>query len=81
VINPAPYPRAPDPPFGAADHRARLIGLRHTEQGILCTGGTQPLNASAAARYMRMYGTVRGTLWGNGLREFQLSRYAITITG
>jgi hypothetical protein len=55
--------------------------LRHTEQGILCTGGTQPLNASAAARYMRMYGTVRGTLWGNGLREFQLSRYAITITG
>ena len=51
------------------------------DQGILCTGGTQPLNASAAARHMRMYGTVRGTQWGNGLREFQLSRYAITITG
>ena len=75
------------PPINA--HRAGLprrpgLPVPHrmsTDQGILCTGGTQPLNASAAARHMRMYGTVRATQWGNGLREFQLSRYAITITG
>jgi hypothetical protein len=70
---------------GAAVRRGGPPGEAHRVEahraGILCTGGTQPLNASAAARYLRMYGTVCGTLWGNGLREFQLSRYAITITG
>ncbi|MGA4728002.1 discoidin domain-containing protein [Micromonospora taraxaci] len=36
------------------------------------TGGTQNLTVSGAGRYVRMYGTVRGTGYGYSLWEFQV---------
>ncbi|HEV2373058.1 MAG TPA: discoidin domain-containing protein [Streptosporangiaceae bacterium] len=36
------------------------------------TGGTQALSVSGTARYIRMYGTVRGTGYGYSLWEFQV---------
>jgi hypothetical protein len=36
------------------------------------TGGTQTLNVSGSGRYVRMYGTARGTQWGYSLWEFQV---------
>jgi len=36
------------------------------------TGGTQILNVSGSGRYIRMYGTVRGTGYGYSLWEFQV---------
>jgi F5/8 type C domain/Fibronectin type III domain len=36
------------------------------------TGGTQTLSVSGAGRYIRMYGTVRGTGYGYSLWEFQV---------
>jgi hypothetical protein len=36
------------------------------------TGGTQTLNVSGSGRYIRMYGTVRGTGYGYSLWEFQV---------
>jgi hypothetical protein len=41
------------------------------------TGGTQTLNVSGTGRYIRMYGTVRGTQYGYSLWEFDV----YTITG
>src|SRR5215472_3581252 len=43
------------------------------------TGGTQTLNLSGSGRYIRMYGTARGTQYGYSLWEFQV--YALTSTG
>ena len=43
------------------------------------TGGTQTLNISGSGRYVRMFGTARGTQWGYSLWEFQV--YAPTSTG
>jgi beta-glucosidase-like glycosyl hydrolase len=34
------------------------------------TGGTQTLTVSGSGRYIRMYGTARGTAWGYSLWEF-----------
>ncbi|GAA4622625.1 hypothetical protein GCM10023196_015580 [Actinoallomurus vinaceus] len=36
------------------------------------TGGTQTLDITASARYVRMYGTARSTQWGYSLWEFQI---------
>ncbi len=36
------------------------------------TGGTQALNVSGTGRYIRMYGTARGTPYGYSLWEFQV---------
>ena len=36
------------------------------------TGGNQTLNVSGSGRYIRMYGTARGTQWGYSLWEFQV---------
>jgi beta-glucosidase len=36
------------------------------------TGGTQTLNVSGSGRYIRVYGTVRGTGYGYSLWEFQV---------
>jgi F5/8 type C domain len=36
------------------------------------TGGTQALSVTGTGRYIRMYGTVRGTQWGYSLWEFQV---------
>lgn len=36
------------------------------------TGGVQTLNVTGAGRYVRMYGTVRGTGYGYSLWEFQI---------
>jgi hypothetical protein len=36
------------------------------------TGGTQTLSVSGSGRYIRVYGTVRGTQWGYSLWEFQV---------
>ncbi len=36
------------------------------------TGGTQSLNVSGSGRYVRMYGTARGTQWGYSLWEFDV---------
>jgi hypothetical protein len=36
------------------------------------TGGTQTLTVSGSGRYVRMYGTVRGTAYGYSLWEFQV---------
>ncbi|MGK5521405.1 discoidin domain-containing protein [Micromonospora sp. URMC 107] len=36
------------------------------------TGGTQTLNVAGAGRYVRMYGTARGTGYGYSLWEFQV---------
>src|SRR6202042_1115389 len=36
------------------------------------TGGTQTLNITGTGRYVRMYGTVRGTAYGYSLWEFQV---------
>jgi hypothetical protein len=36
------------------------------------TGGTQTLNVTGSGRYIRMYGTVRGTGYGYSLWEFQV---------
>src|SRR5260221_440076 len=36
------------------------------------TGGTQPLSISGSGRYIRMYGTARGTGYGYSLWEFQV---------
>jgi len=36
------------------------------------TGGTQTLTVSGSGRYVRMYGTVRGTQYGYSLWEFQV---------
>ena len=43
------------------------------------TGGTQTLSVSGSGRYVRMFGTVRGTQWGYSLWEFQV--FALTSTG
>ncbi|WP_432828930.1 glycoside hydrolase family 3 C-terminal domain-containing protein [Dactylosporangium sp. CA-092794] len=43
------------------------------------TGGTQTLNVSGAGRYVRLYGTARGTPYGYSLWEFQV--YGETGTG
>jgi hypothetical protein len=43
------------------------------------TGGTQTLNVSGSGRYIRMYGTARGTPYGYSLWEFQV--YASTGGG
>jgi hypothetical protein len=43
------------------------------------TGGTQTLNVTGTGRYVRMYGTVRGTQYGYSLWEFQV--YGTTGTG
>jgi hypothetical protein len=37
------------------------------------TGGTQTLNVTGTGRYVRMYGTARGTQFGYSLWEFQVS--------
>ncbi len=36
------------------------------------TGGTQTINVSGSGRYIRMYGTARGTAYGYSLWEFQV---------
>ena len=36
------------------------------------TGGSQTLQVSGTGRYVRMYGTQRGTPWGYSLWEFQI---------
>jgi F5/8 type C domain len=36
------------------------------------TGGTQTLNVNGSGRYVRLYGTVRGTGWGYSLWEFKV---------
>jgi hypothetical protein len=36
------------------------------------TGGIQSLSVSGSGRYVRMYGTARGTQWGYSLWEFQV---------
>ncbi|MEY9875232.1 hypothetical protein ABH931_004733 [Streptacidiphilus sp. MAP12-33] len=36
------------------------------------TGGTQTLSVSGSGRYVRMYGTARGTQWGYSLWEFEV---------
>ena len=36
------------------------------------TGGTQTLSVSGSGRFIRMFGTVRGTQWGYSLWEFQV---------
>ncbi|ACU72743.1 Beta-glucosidase [Catenulispora acidiphila DSM 44928] len=36
------------------------------------TGGTQTLNVTGTGRYIRLYGTARGTAWGYSLWEFQV---------
>jgi hypothetical protein len=36
------------------------------------TGGVQDLNVSGSGRYVRMYGTQRGTPYGYSLWEFQV---------
>ncbi|NJP42967.1 beta-glucosidase [Streptomyces sp. PRB2-1] len=36
------------------------------------TGGVQTLNVTGTGRYVRMYGTARGTQWGYSLWEFQV---------
>src|SRR5450755_719932 len=36
------------------------------------TGGTQPLTVSGSGRYIRVYGTARGTQYGYSLWEFQV---------
>jgi beta-glucosidase len=36
------------------------------------TGGTQTLSVNGTGRYVRMYGTARGTGWGYSLWEFQV---------
>jgi hypothetical protein len=43
------------------------------------TGGTQTLNITGSGRYIRMYGTVRATMYGYSIFEFQV--YAATCTG
>jgi hypothetical protein len=43
------------------------------------TGGTQTLSVSGTGRYIRMYGTARGTPYGYSLWEFQV--YASTTGG
>ncbi|HEY0261070.1 MAG TPA: discoidin domain-containing protein [Lacisediminihabitans sp.] len=43
------------------------------------TGGTQNLTVSGTGRYVRMYGTVRGTQYGYSLWEFQV--YGSATTG
>ncbi len=42
-------------------------------------GGVQVLDVAGTGRYVRMYGTVRGTQWGYSLREFQV--YGALATG
>jgi hypothetical protein len=42
------------------------------------TGGTQALNISGSGRYIRMYGTARGTGYGYSLWEFQVFAGAAT---
>src|SRR5260370_1082543 len=36
------------------------------------TGGTQTINVSGSGRYIRMFGTARGTVYGYSLFEFQV---------
>jgi hypothetical protein len=36
------------------------------------TGGTQTLNITGSGRYIRMYGTVRATVYGYSIYEFQV---------
>jgi hypothetical protein len=43
------------------------------------TGGTQTVNLSGTGRYIRMFGTVRGTQWGYSLWEFDV--FTTTGTG
>jgi hypothetical protein len=38
-------------------------------------GGTETLNVSGSGRYVRMYGTARGTTYGYSLWEFQVWGY------
>ena len=35
-------------------------------------GGTDDLSVSGSGRYVRMYGTTRGTQWGYSLFEFEV---------
>ena len=35
-------------------------------------GGTDDLGVSGSGRYVRMYGTTRGTQWGYSLLEFEV---------
>src|SRR5216683_2292411 len=48
------------------------------------TGGTQTINVSGSGRYIRMYGTARGTVYGYSLFEFQVfagtSGNTVTVT-
>lgn len=43
------------------------------------TGGTETLAVSGSGRYVRMYGTARGTGWGYSLYEFEV--YAVPPSG
>ncbi|MBM9505261.1 discoidin domain-containing protein [Actinacidiphila acididurans] len=45
------------------------------------TGGTQTLNVSGTGRYVRMYGTARGTGYGYSLWEFQVHTGGSGTTG
>ena len=45
------------------------------------TGGTQTLNVAGSGRYVRMYGTARGTQWGFSLWEFKVYGSGGTATG
>ena len=45
------------------------------------TGGTQTLNVSGTGRYIRMYGTARGTQWGYSLWEFAVYTASGPIQG
>src|SRR6266851_2352203 len=48
------------------------------------TGGTQTINVSGSGRYIRMFGTARGTVYGYSLFEFQVfagtSGNTVTVT-
>jgi F5/8 type C domain/Beta-1,3-glucanase len=44
------------------------------------TGGVQTLDVTGTGRYVRMYGTVRGTQWGYSLWEFQVYGSLTTST-
>src|SRR5262249_58033215 len=44
------------------------------------TGGVQTLDVTGTGRYVRMYGTVRGTQWGYSLWELQVYGSLATST-
>jgi beta-glucosidase len=45
------------------------------------TGGTQTLDVTGTGRYVRMYGTARGTAYGYSFWEFAVRTTATTATG